>query len=537
MNQVNLINNFIDELGKKLGLETNKKKITPINSIKITRDLLSDNSIIINTFKKYYPILENDRNFKHLYEIVINKKYAEQIIISSNHYDNLLLSIYFILGNPYLFHSEIFEILYQNRYDIEHVLDIVKKSWSYILKSNLRNFFNSTLIEKWLQTSQFKKLQREDIFKNKENTEEIYNKYNEIYNIFDNTNKKIVQFILELRNLITTVQTPGSYNLRKDYYVTFQKTYSGLTLSNKNLITLMVFAHKELLRLVDEMRTIVTRIHPETNEMDIKEIIIFLQDFKDYKYETKDDYIKHHIDIMKSLENFFITNKKIIQFIKPKITAIDDENLGGAYWAYDTFYLNVANWNNINNYQALSLALHEGIPGHHTQVSYQVHSESNGYDILYEWFGTTSGFHEGWALFTEKLAPSYTDIEKIGQLQYEMLRTIRIIVDISIHEAGISSEEIKKYMMKYLAIPSESIDSEIFRYIVLPGQALGYKIGEVIFKYIHKKLIGTEDYLCDKSIELYKKIIYDKAMPLDILMENYNITFDEIFNLDRFKIL
>ena len=160
-----------------------------------------------------------------------------------------------------------------------------------------------------------------------------------------------------------------------------------------------------------------------------------LNDDKQYKYKTQDDFINHHKNIMKEMHDFFINKKNIKEFIEPNLTILDDPNLGGAYWAYDTFYLNISNWNKINDYQALALTLHEGVPGHHTQVSYDVHSDTDGYDNLFRLFGCGSGFHEGWALFTEKLAPSYTDLERLGQeglkLEEVMKNNLKISFEIN----------------------------------------------------------------------------------------------------------
>jgi hypothetical protein len=526
-----MIKDIINELKTTLNIETDKKKITPIDSIKITKDLLKSNSNIINTFKKYHPHLKEDKKFKHMYDIITNKIYIEQIILSNNHYNNLLLSIYFIISNPYIFHLEIFEILYQNRKYIKQIIHIVKKSWNYILNTNLKNFFNKILIDKWLKTSKFLKLTREEVLKNEKNTEEIYNKYCEIYYIFHKTNKKIIKIILKLQKLINTNQNPGSYNLDKIYYITLQKSYSGLTLDYNKLIKLMKFAKKELDALVNEMRNILKKIYPITENMKINEIIKFLQDSKEFKYKSVEEYINHHKSIMNSMEKFFIEDKKIKQYVKPNITVLNNPDLGGAYWAYDTFYLNTSQWSKTNKFKAKALTLHEGIPGHHTQVSYEIHSDTNYYDILYEWFGTTSGFHEGWALFTENLSPDYTELERVGKIQYEMLRTIRIIVDISIHGAGININEIKTFMKKYLSLPDEIIESEIYRYIVLPGQALGYKIGETIIKSIHKKVVKSNNYLSNDSINLYKKLIYSGSLPLDLLLDEYSLSFDDVFSL------
>ncbi len=530
---INPINELIDEIASILKLEKDKKKITPINSIKIVKDILSDDSIIRNKFNIYKEKLKNDEKFEKLYSTVMNPKFKEQIILGNNHYDNHLLNIFFILNNPYLFHLEIFDIIYTNKNELHSIGGIVKTSWNYILKSHLRNFFNSTLIDKWIKTTDFKMLKKEDIGKNEKikNIDETYKKYSEIFTIFNEVNLEIRTFIKKiLQKQITTTQHPGSTNLKSEYYLFFQKSYTGLTLSNKNLLQLTNFAYKELDRLCEEMKKIVNNLYAETKDMTFIELITFLQTSEKFKYKSVEDYIDSHKDIMIKMEEFFIKSKGITQYIKPELTILNDANLGGAYWAYDTFYLNTASWKDINNYQAKVLTLHEGIPGHHTQVSYQVHSEPDGYDILYEWFGTTSGFHEGWALFTEKLSPSYTDMERVGQIQYEMLRTIRIIVDISIHAGGINLIEIKKFMKKYLAVPESSIESEMYRYVVLPGQALGYKIGETIFKYIHNNILQLTSYLSDKSIEFYKETIYSKSMPLDLLLEKYNLTLEQVLN-------
>lgn len=532
MNKMNnLIHELINKIANELKLEKDKNKITPINSIKIVTDILSDESIIIKEFNNYKQKLYNDDKFQNLYLTITNPKFKKQIMLGNNHFDNHLLNIFFILNNPYLFHLEIFDIIYNNKEELYKIISIVKKSWEFILKSDLRKFFNSTLIDKWIKTTNFEMLTENDIKKNNKikNISETYKKYSEIFLIFNEVNLNIRQYIENvLKTEIVSIQHPGCINLRPTYYLFFQKSYTGLTLSNKNLIQLTNFAYKELDRLCEEMKKIVNTEYKDTKNMSFIELINFLQTSPEFKYTTVENYIDSHKKIMVEMENFFVTEKGIHQYVKPELTILNDSNLGGAYWAYDTFYLNTSSWETINNYQAKVLTLHEGIPGHHTQVSYQVHSESDGYDVLYEWFGTTSGFHEGWALFTEKLSPSYTQMERVGQIQYEMLRTIRIIVDISIHAGGINLNEIKQFMKKYLAVPDSSIESEIYRYVVLPGQALGYKIGETIFKYIHNNILHHKSYLSDKSIEFYKKTIYEKSMPLDLLLKKYNLTLEEV---------
>ena len=520
---------IVNKISLNLNIEKNKSRQSPIDSLKVLKDLLSKKSRILTYLEESKINLETDPEFKYLYDTITGKDYIRQLMLGNNHYDNPFLHIHFILGNPYLFNLEIFDVLYSQKEQMRMIPKLMKRCWIHILKSDLRNFFNETLIDKWLKTSEFKMLTKEDVLKVEGNTELTYHKYVEMYRIFDAMNCKVRKFIFRLKDEINTQQNPGSINLKNKEYLSFIRTYTGLELDYTKINILITWAKRELERLKTDMKNILIKIRPDLANKEFVDIIKALQDDPKYKYKTKEDFVNHHKDIMEKMHQFFIGQMKIKEFVKPTLTVLNDPNLGGAYWAYDTFYLNVTNWDKINDYQALPLTLHEAVPGHHTQVSYATHSETDGYDVLYNWFGTTSGFHEGWALFTEKLSPSYTDMERIGQLQYEMLRTIRVLVDIGIHAGGVAPNNIVNFMLTYLAMPRPSIESEVYRYVVLPGQALGYKLGATIIKKIHEKYVGDADLLSEKSIELYKKIIYDKAKPLDILMKNYNITFEEVF--------
>ena len=524
----NSILDIVNKISCELGIEKNKAKQSPIDNIKIIRDFLRKKSKIKLIFNKNLNLLGNSE-FDFIYDTLISPTYYTQFYLSNNHYDNLFLNIYFIIGNPYLFNLDVFNVLYEKREDIRKIPKLIRKCWYIILNSELRNFFNQTLIEKWIKTSEFKMLTKEEVLNVKTNTEDIYNKYTEIYYIFNSMNTKIRKLIFKLKNIITTNQHPGLINLKSDEYLFYVRIYTGLELDYTKINILVHWGTKELKRLCTNMTQIISRVRPELANNTFESIIQILQDDPIYKYKSKEEFVQHHLDIMNSMHDFFINQKGIKEFVKPKLIEINNPNLAGAYWAYDTFYLNVTNWDKINKYQALPLTLHEAVPGHHTQVSYSVHSEPNGYDVLYSWFGMTSGFHEGWALFTEQLSPNYTDMERVGQIQYEMLRTIRIIVDIGIHIGGIPIDNIIKFMLTYLAMPKESIESEVYRYVVLPGQALGYKLGAAIINKIHQKVVGGDDLLNDASIELYKDIIYGKDKPLDILMSQYNLTFEDVF--------
>ena len=102
----------------------------------------------------------------------------------------------------------------------------------------------------------------------------------------------------------------------------------------------------------------------------------------------------------------------------------------------NNFYLNINDWKNMRKYTIESLVLHETNPGHHTQVHTML-NKSNKYSLLFGYFGAScTGFIEGWGLFSEQLGFEQTVWDKIGQLEFEIFRTLRIIVDIGLHYHG-----------------------------------------------------------------------------------------------------
>ena len=154
--------------------------------------------------------------------------------------------------------------------------------------------------------------------------------------------------------------------------------------------------------------------------------------------------------------------------------------------------------------------------------------------VLKQSYGTFDYvYHSGYRRTVEtvdEMLKNYTDLERIGQLQYEILRTLRVIVDISIHAVGIPPTEIIDFMKKHLAMPDKTIESEVYRYVTIPGQALCYKLGCEIFRKIYKKY-GGNNYTDKKSFDLYKKIICNKEKALSFLLKEYNMTFEEVFEI------
>ncbi len=125
-----------------------------------------------------------------------------------------------------------------------------------------------------------------------------------------------------------------------------------------------------------------------------------------------------------------------------------------------------------------SLAYHETIPGHHLQGAISLELKQAHPVVRYFW---SSGFGEGWALYSERLADEMglygNDLDRLGMLGDQAARAARLVIDTGIHAFGWSRERALAYMLKHTTWPASDVESEIDRYIVWPGQATAYMLG------------------------------------------------------------
>lgn len=142
----------------------------------------------------------------------------------------------------------------------------------------------------------------------------------------------------------------------------------------------------------------------------------------------------------------------------------------------------------VNTYEATSrkllptesTAYHEGVPGHHMQLSIQ--QELVDLPPFRQQGGHTA-FIEGWALYSERLGKEVGFYENpysdYGRLNDEMLRAIRLVVDTGLHHKRWTRDQVVQFFRDHSAIDEVEIQAETDRYIVWPGQALAYKIGQL----------------------------------------------------------
>jgi uncharacterized protein (DUF885 family) len=133
-------------------------------------------------------------------------------------------------------------------------------------------------------------------------------------------------------------------------------------------------------------------------------------------------------------------------------------------------------------------AYHEGIPGHHMQLSVA--------QLLpdlpkFRRHGGNSGYVEGWALYAEELGKEvgfYQDpVSDYGRLSSELFRAVRLVVDTGIHEKGWSREQVVDFFRKSGAVDEPTLQAETDRYISWPAQALSYKLGQLEFRELRER--------------------------------------------------
>jgi uncharacterized protein (DUF885 family) len=169
-----------------------------------------------------------------------------------------------------------------------------------------------------------------------------------------------------------------------------------------------------------------------------------------------------------------------------------------------------------------AVAYHEGVPGHHLQISVQ--QSLTGLPEFRK-HGGNSAYTEGWALYAEELGKEigfYQDPgSDYGRLRSELFRAVRLVVDTGIHDMGWSREQVVEYMRNSHAIDEPTIQAETDRYISGPGQACSYKLGQLKILELReraKKELGPKFDL--KTF--HDEILSGGALPLDILDARVN---------------
>ena len=172
---------------------------------------------------------------------------------------------------------------------------------------------------------------------------------------------------------------------------------------------------------------------------------------------------------------------------------------------------------NRNIYQVEDIAYHEGLPGHHLQISIALEMEGMPTFRKHEHY---TAYTEGWGLYAERLGKDvgfYQDpYSDYGRLEGDIWRAIRLVVDTGVHSEGWTREQMVQYFHDHSNIDEPSIQAEVDRYIATPSQALAYKIGQLQILELRdraQKALGSKF-----DIRAFHDQVLDSgALPLDVL--------------------
>ena len=172
-----------------------------------------------------------------------------------------------------------------------------------------------------------------------------------------------------------------------------------------------------------------------------------------------------------------------------------------------------------NLYDVESIAYHEGLPGHHLQISIAQELDSVP---TFRKFESYTAYTEGWGLYSERLGKDvglYQDpYSDYGRLENDIWRAIRLVVDTGVHSQHWTREQMVQYFHDHSNVDDTNVQSEVDRYISWPSQALAYKVGQLKILELRdraKKALGDKFDLR----AFHDQVLDSGALPLDVLSD------------------
>ncbi len=212
-----------------------------------------------------------------------------------------------------------------------------------------------------------------------------------------------------------------------------------------------------------------------------------------------------------------------------RVPAFKEKGAAGAYYnppSFDgtrpgTFFANLRAPREVVKFGMRTLTYHEAVPGHHLQIALAFEQEAIPFFRRVIPF---TAFIEGWALYAERLAAEQgfhpTPLDRLGQLQAELFRAVRLVVDTGIHARRWTREQAIEWMLAHTGMGEVEVTAEIERYVVLPGQACAYKIGQMKLLELRERArvalgarAGDEAFLRG----FHDAVLANGALPLEVL--------------------
>jgi uncharacterized protein (DUF885 family) len=287
---------------------------------------------------------------------------------------------------------------------------------------------------------------------------------------------------------------------------------------------------KETARIHGEMQAIMKQVGFTGS---LQDFFQFTRTDPRFYAKSRDAYLGKVATVMAAMEaklpQYFATLPKDKLVVKP-VEAFREKSAGKAFYSRPapdgsrpgTYYVNLYELKDMSLNELEALAYHEGVPGHHLQLSIQT---GLGDMPPFRRFGGVTAYTEGWGLYSEELGKDmgfYTDpYSDFGRLQMELWRAGRLVVDTGLHRKRWSREQAMAWLKQNTPNPEGDIEKAIERYIVYPGQATAYMIGKLkIMELREKARAELGDRFDIKAF--HDAVLLSGPVPLDILEENVN---------------
>lgn len=296
----------------------------------------------------------------------------------------------------------------------------------------------------------------------------------------------------------------------------------------------------EVARIHDEMRGVMAEVGFEG---DLQDFFEFVNTDDQFFYEEPDDMIQAYRDMTENISELSRALFDVWPETDFEVRAVEPfrerSASGGSYQAGapdgsrpGIFYANTYDLRARPIWAMESLYLHEAIPGHYFQIELQ---QENQELPRFRRFGRFTAYTEGWGLYAETLGKElgvYTDpYQYFGNLNWELWRSIRLVVDTGIHAKGWTRQEVLDYMYANAPVAPARAISEAERFMAIPGQALAYKIGQLKLQAIRE---SAEERLGDDFdvIAFHREMLMDGPMPLSMLESKLDRWVDAQLNGD-----
>lgn len=309
----------------------------------------------------------------------------------------------------------------------------------------------------------------------------------------------------------------------------YQAALERTTTTKLNAEEIHKIGLQEVARIHEEIRAIMRKVKFEGNLQDFFKFIrnddrFYFADTEEGRNAYLDEASRLVSEIKTYLPELFISQPAADLLVKA-VEPYREKSAGMAFYQAGTpdgsrpgiFYANLSDMREITSYEIAALVYHEGLPGHHMQISIARELKDIPEFRKYSRF---TAYIEGWGLYSELLPKEiglYQDpYSDFGRLNMELWRACRLVVDTGLHHYKWTRQQAIDYLLENTPAADVRAERSIDRYIVIPSQATAYKVGMMKFVELREQARAK---LGDKFDirEFHEQVLAAGPLPLTIL--------------------